>query len=168
MAELSLTGQGKEFTEFTKSSLDQSQNSLFMAKGFEAIGSLIDLDFTKCINLLDELEKSTREDEIKVWVDQISNLCRAYVNFHNGNYQLSLKHAEVAIASPMKSGTLDPMDKGRLIRLVACIGFFLVDHVVTQFGVLLVKMAVCRLTVDGNQLTFFDVIFKEITEIALY
>ena len=54
MAELSLTGQGKEFTEFTKSSLDQSQNSLFMAKGFEAIGSLIDLDFTKCINLLDE------------------------------------------------------------------------------------------------------------------
>ena len=127
MAELSLTGQGKEFTEFTKSSLDQSQNSLFMAKGFEAIGSLIDLDFTKCINLLDELEKSTREDEIKVWVDQISNLCRAYVNFHNGNYQLSLKHAEVAIASPMKSGTLDPMDKGRLIRLVACIGLITSD-----------------------------------------
>ena len=127
MAELSLTGQGKEFTEFTKSSLDQSQNSLFMAKGFEAIGSLIDLDFTKCIKLLDELEKSTREDEIKVWVDQISNLCRAYVNFHNGNYQLSLKHAEVAIASPMKSGTLDPMDKGRLIRLVACIGLITSD-----------------------------------------
>ena len=37
MAELSLTGQGKEFIEYAKSSLDDSQNSLFMAKGFEAI-----------------------------------------------------------------------------------------------------------------------------------
>ena len=127
MAELSLTGQAKEFTEFAKSSLDQSQNSLFMAKGFEAIGSLIDLNFIKCINLLDELEESTREDELKVWVDQISNLCRAYVNFHNGDHQISLKHAAQSIASPIKSGTLDPMDKGRLIRLVTCIGLVTSD-----------------------------------------
>ena len=127
MAELSLTGQGKEFIEYAKSSLDDSQNSLFMAKGFEAIGSLIDLNFTKCINILDELEESTREYEIKVWVNQISNLCRAYVNFHNGNYQIALKHAEITIDSPIKSGTLEPMDKGRLIRLVACIGLITSD-----------------------------------------
>jgi LuxR family transcriptional regulator, maltose regulon positive regulatory protein len=127
MAELSLTGQGKEFIEFAKSSLDQSPSNLFMAKGFEAIGCLIDLNFKKCIYLLDELESNTREDEIKVWVDQISNLCRAYVNFHNGNYQISLKHAAVSMASPIKSGTLDPMDKGRLIRLIACIGLVTSD-----------------------------------------
>lgn len=127
MAELSLTGQGKEFIEYAKSSLDDSQNSLFMAKGFEAIGNLIDLNFTQCIILLDELEASTRENEIKVWVDQISNLCRAYVNFHNGNYHLSLKHAEISLESPVKSGTLDPMDKGRLIRLVACIALVTSD-----------------------------------------
>ena len=127
MAELSLTGQGKEFIEYAKSSLDESENSLFMAKGFEAIGNLIDLDFTKCILLLDELEASTRENDLKPWVDQISNLCRAYVNFHNGDYELSLKHAEISIASPIKSGTLDPMDKGRLIRLVACIGLVTSD-----------------------------------------
>ena len=127
MAELSLTGQGKEFIEYAKSSLDKSENSLFMAKGFEAIGNLIDLDFTKCILLLDELEASTRENDLKPWVDQISNLCRAYVNFHNGDYELSLKHAEISIASPIKSGTLDPMDKGRLIRLVACIGLVTSD-----------------------------------------
>jgi DNA-binding CsgD family transcriptional regulator len=127
MAELSLTGQGKEFIEYAKSSLDESENSLFMAKGFEAIGNLIDLDFTKCILLLDELEASTRENDLKPWVDQISNLCRAYVNFHNGAYELSLKHAEFSIASPIKSGTLDPMDKGRLIRLVACIGLITSD-----------------------------------------
>ena len=127
IAELSLTGQGKEFIEYAKSSLDESQNSLFMAKGFEAIGNLIDLNFSKCIKLLDELEANTRDNEIKVWVDQISNLCRAYVNFHNGDYQLSLKHAEVAISSPIKSGTLDPMDKGRLIRLVACIALITSD-----------------------------------------
>jgi DNA-binding CsgD family transcriptional regulator len=127
MAELSLSGQGKEFIEYAKSSLDESQNSLFMAKGFEAIGNLIDLNFTQCINILDQLEESTRENEIKVWVDQISNLCRAYVNFHNGNYQLSLKHAEISIDSPIKSGTLDPLDKGRLIRLVACIGLITSD-----------------------------------------
>ena len=47
MAELSLTGQGKEFIEYAKSSLDKSENSLFMAKGFEAIGNLIDLNFSK-------------------------------------------------------------------------------------------------------------------------
>jgi DNA-binding CsgD family transcriptional regulator len=127
MAELSLSGQGKEFIEYAKSSLDESQNSLFMAKGFEAIGNLIDLNFTQCINILDQLEESTRENEIKVWVDQISNLCRAYVNFHNGNYQLSLKCAEISIDSPIKSGTLDPLDKGRLIRLVACIGLITSD-----------------------------------------
>jgi ATP/maltotriose-dependent transcriptional regulator MalT len=127
MEELSLTGQGKEFTEYAKSSLDDSENSLFMAKGFEAIGNLIDLDFRKCINLLDELEASTRGNPIEVWVHQISNLCRAYVNFHNGDYQLALKHAQVAINSPVKSGTLDPMDKGRLIRLVACIALVTSD-----------------------------------------
>ena len=127
MAELSLTGQGKEFIEYAKSSLDESENSLFMTKGFEAIGNLINLDFTKCILLLDELEASTRENDLKPWVDQISNLCRAYVNFHNGDYELSLKHAEISIASPIKSGTLDPMDKGRLIRLVACIGLVTSD-----------------------------------------
>ena len=127
MAELSLTGQGKEFTEYAKSSLDDSQNSLLMAKGFEAIGHLIDLNFIKCINALDELEAITRDNELKVWVDQISNLCRAYVNFHNGKYQLSIKYAEVSIDSPIKSGTLDPMDKGRLIRLVACIALITSD-----------------------------------------
>lgn len=127
MAELSLTGQGKEFIEFAKSSLDQSPSSLFMAKGFEAIGCLVDLNFKKCIYLLDELESNTREEEIKAWVDQISDLCRAYVNFHNGNYQISLKLAAASIASPIKSGTLDPMDKGRLIRLIACIGLVTSD-----------------------------------------
>ena len=127
IAELSLTGQGKEFIEYAKSSLDDSQNSLFMAKGFEAIGNLIDLNFAICIHLLEELEASTQGNELKVWVDQISNLCRAYINFHNGDYQLALKHAEVAIASPVKSGTLDPMDKGRLIRLVTCIGLITSD-----------------------------------------
>ena len=45
MAELSLTGQGEEFIKYAKSSLDDSQNSLFMAKGFEAIGNLIDRIF---------------------------------------------------------------------------------------------------------------------------
>ena len=127
MAELSLTGQGEEFIKYAKSSLDDSQNSLFMAKGFEAIGNLIDLKFAKCISTLDELEISTRGNDIHAWVDQISNLCRAYVNFHNGNYQISLKHAEISIDSPIKSGTLDPMDKGRLIRLVACIGLITSD-----------------------------------------
>jgi LuxR family transcriptional regulator, maltose regulon positive regulatory protein len=127
IAELSLTGQGKEFIEYAKSSLDESQNSLFMAKGFEAIGNLIDLNFSKCLKLLDELEANTRDNEIKAWVDQISNLCRAYVNFHNGDYQKALKHAEISIASPIESGTLDPMDKGRLIRLVACIALITLD-----------------------------------------
>ena len=127
MAELSLTGQGQEFIEYAKSSLDDSQSSVFMAKGFEAIGNLIDLNFTKCMSLLGELEENTRDNEIKVWVDQISNLCRAYINFHNGNYQASLKHAEIALASPIKSGTLDPMDKGRLLRLVACISLITSD-----------------------------------------
>jgi len=127
IAELSLTGQGKEFIEYAKSSLDDSQNSFLMGKGFEAIGNLIDLNFIKCIQLLDELEVDTRDSELKVWVDQISNLCRAYVNFYNGDYQLSLKHAEASIASPIKSGTLDPMDKGRLIRLVTSIALITSD-----------------------------------------
>lgn len=127
LAELSLTGQGKEFIEFAKSSLDESENSLFMARGFEAIGNLIDLDFRKCTNLLDELETSTKGNPIEVWVDQISNLCRAYVNFHNGNHRLALEHAQVSINSPIKSGTLDPMDRGRLIRLVACIALVTSD-----------------------------------------
>lgn len=127
MAELSLRGQGKEFTEYAKSSLDDSENSLFMAKGFEAIGNLIDLNFTKCISILDELEISTRENAINIWVEQISNLCRAYISFHNGDHELSLKFAEKAIASPIKSNTLDPMDKGRLIRLIACIGLITSD-----------------------------------------
>ena len=127
MAELSLTGQGEEFIKFAKTSLDDSQNSFLMAQGFKAIGNLIDLNFTQCINTLDELEASTQGREIKVWVDQISNLCRAYVNFHNGHYEVSLKHAAVSIASPIKSGTLDSMDKGRLIRLVACIGLITSD-----------------------------------------
>jgi LuxR family transcriptional regulator, maltose regulon positive regulatory protein len=127
MAELSLTGQGKEFTAFAKSSLDETENSLFMARGFEAIGNLIDLDFRKCTNLLDELETSTKGNPIEVWVDQISNLCRAYINFHTGNYPLALEHAQVSINSPIKSGTLDPMDKGRLIRLVACIALVTSD-----------------------------------------
>jgi DNA-binding NarL/FixJ family response regulator len=98
-----------------------------MAKGFEAIGNLIDLNFTRCTSILDELEASTRENEIKVWVNQISNLCRAYINFHNGHYQTSLKYADESINSPVKSGTLDPLDKGRLIRLVACIGLITSD-----------------------------------------
>ena len=127
LAELSLTGQGKEFIEFATSSLDETENSLFMARGFEAIGNLIDLDFRKCTNLLDELEKSTKGNPIEVWVDQISNLCRAYVNFHTGNHQLALEHAQVSIGSPIKSGTLDPMDRGRLIRLVACIALVTSD-----------------------------------------
>jgi len=127
MAELSLTGQGEEFIKFAKSSLDDSQNSFFMAQGFEAIGNLIDLNFAQCIKSLDELEASAQGSEIKVWVDQISNLCRAYVNFHNGHYELALKHAEKSIDSPIKSNTLDPMDKGRLIRLVACIGLITSD-----------------------------------------
>ena len=61
MAELSLNGQGKEFINHAKSALDESPASLFMAKGFEAIGSLIDLDFIKCAKTLDELEEITRD-----------------------------------------------------------------------------------------------------------
>lgn len=127
IAELSLTGQGKEFIDYAKRPLDNSENSLLMAKGFEAIGNLIDLNFEHCIKLLDELEANSRENELKEWVDQISNLCWAYVNFHNGDYTLAQNHAEISIASPIKSGTLDPMDKGRLIRLVTCIALITSD-----------------------------------------
>lgn len=127
IAELSLTGQGEEFIKFAKSSLDASPNSLLMGQGFEAIGKLIDLKFNQCKQILDELEALTKDLEIKTWVDQISNLCRAYINFHHGNYQEALKHADISIASPVKSGTLDPMDKGRLIRLIACIGLVTSD-----------------------------------------
>ncbi len=37
MAELSLTGQGKEFTEYAKSSLDESQNSFSWQKGLKQL-----------------------------------------------------------------------------------------------------------------------------------
>jgi DNA-binding CsgD family transcriptional regulator len=127
MAELSLTGQGKEFTTHAKSALDDSPSSLFMSKGFEAIGNLIDLDFDKCARILDDLEAATRELEMKIWVDQISSLCRAYINFHNGDYKSALKYAEISLCSPIKSGTLDPMDKGRLIRLVCVISLIISD-----------------------------------------
>lgn len=127
MAELSLSGQGKEFIEHARSALDESPASLFMTKGFEAIGSLIDLDFMKCKKILDELEAVTRDLEIKVWVDQISSLCRAYINFHTGDYKSALEYAEISLSSPIKSGTLDPMDKGRLIRLVCCISLITSD-----------------------------------------
>ena len=59
MVELSLTGKGKEFTEFSKSGIDDSPSGLIMAKGFEAIGSMIDLNFAKCLLLLDDLESIT-------------------------------------------------------------------------------------------------------------
>lgn len=127
MAELSLNGQGKDFIKHAKSALDESPASLFMAKGFEAIGSLIDLDFIKCTKTLDELEEITQDIEIKVWVNQISSLCRAYVNFHTGDYKSALKYAEISLSSPIKSGTLDPLDKGRLIRLVCCISLITSD-----------------------------------------
>ena len=57
MVELSMTGQGKEFIEHAKTALDNSENSLYMSKGFEAIGNLIDCEFTKCSAILDELEE---------------------------------------------------------------------------------------------------------------
>ena len=121
MVELSMTGQGKEFIEHAKTALDNSENSLYMSKGFEAIGNLIDCQFTKCSAILDELEQSTRDNELSLWVNQISNLCRAYINFYNGDYKQALKCAKVALDSPIKSGMLDPLDKGRLIRLVCLI-----------------------------------------------
>ena len=127
MVELSMTGQGKEFIEHTKTALDNSENSLYMSKGFEAIGNLIDCEFTKCSAILDELEESTRGNELSLWVNQISNLCRAYINFYNGDYKQALKCAQVALDSPIKSGTLDPLDKGRLIRLVCLIAMITSD-----------------------------------------
>lgn len=151
MAELSLTGQGEEFAEFAKSSLDDSQNSLFMAKGFEAVGNLIDLKFDRCISVLDELEANTRDTEIKEWVDQISNLCRANINFHKGNYKVSLKHAQRSIDSPIKTGTLNPLDEGRLIRLIACIGL------VTSDVALIDKCALDILTIENpDNLSILD------------
>ena len=127
MAELSLTGQGKEFIAHASSSLDDSSSSMYMSKGFEAIGALIDLDFLKCNLLLDELEISTKGEEISIWVDQISSLCRAYTYFHNGNYQKALSYAKQSLSSPIQSGTLDPLDKGRLIRLVCVISLIISD-----------------------------------------
>ena len=127
MVELSLTGRGKEFYEHSISALDDSPNSLLMAKGFQAIGCLIDTDFNKCILLLDDLEKSTVNLDMHQWVLQISDLCRAQINFHRGNFDLALKHADGAINSPIKSGSLDPIDQGRLIRLVCCIKLILSD-----------------------------------------
>jgi DNA-binding CsgD family transcriptional regulator len=127
MVELSLTGRGKEFYEHSISALDDSPNSLLMAKGFQAIGCLIDTDFNKCIVLLNDLEKSSLNLDIHQWVLQISDLCRAQINFHRGNFDLALKHADGAINSPIKSGSLDPIDQGRLIRLVCCIKLILSD-----------------------------------------
>ena len=127
LAELSMTGQGNEFIAHAKTALDNSENSLYMSKGFEAIGSLINCEFTKCSAILDELELATKNNEISIWVNQISNLCRAYINFYNGDYQQSLKYAELALNSPIKSGTLDPLDKGRLIRLICLIAMITSD-----------------------------------------
>ena len=127
MVELSLTGRGREFYEHSVSGIDDSPNGLLMAKGFEAIGYLIDIDFNKCILLLDDLEKSSLNLDIHLWVLQISDLCRAQINFHRGNFELALKHADSAINSPIKSGSLDPIDQGRLIRLVCCIKLILSD-----------------------------------------
>jgi DNA-binding CsgD family transcriptional regulator len=92
-----------------------------MAKGFEAIGSMIDLNFTKCLLLLDDLESTTENLEINMWVMQISNLCRAHINFHKGDFIHALQYARAALDSPIKSGTIDPIDQGRLIRLVCSI-----------------------------------------------
>ena len=127
MAELSLTGRGREFYEHSVSSLDDSAQGLLMAKGFEAIGCLIDLNFNKCILILDDLEISSSHCDIYPWVMQISDLCRAQINFHRGNFELALKHADEAINSSIKSGSLDPIDQGRLIRLVCCIKLILSD-----------------------------------------
>lgn len=121
MVELSLTGKGKEFIEFSKSGIDDSPSGLIMAKGFEAIGSMIDLNFAKCLLLLDDLESITENLEINMWVMQISNLCRAHINFHKGDFIHALQYARAALDSPIKSGTLDPIDQGRLIRLVCSI-----------------------------------------------
>ena len=121
MVELSLTGKGKEFIEFSKSGIDDSPSGLIMAKGFEAIGSMIDLNFAKCLLLLDDLESITENLEINMWVMQISNLCRAHINFHKGDFIHALQYARAALDSPIKSGTIDPIDQGRLIRLVCSI-----------------------------------------------
>lgn len=121
MVELSLTGKGKEFIEFSKSGIDDSPTGLIMAQGFEAIGSMIDLNFTKCLSILDNLENTTENLEINIWVLQISNLCRAHINFHKGDFSQSLHYARAALDSPIKSGSLDPIDQGRLIRLVCSI-----------------------------------------------
>jgi len=111
MVELSLTGRGKEFYEHSISSLDDSPNGILMAKGFRAIGYLIDTDFDKCLMLLDDLEKSTVNLDMHQWVLQISNLCRAQINFHrekcaqdiegvaNPEGLAELNHAKSAIKS---------------------------------------------------------------------
>jgi DNA-binding CsgD family transcriptional regulator len=56
-----------------------------------------------------------------MWVMQISNLCRAHINFHKGDFIHALQYARAALDSPIKSGTIDPIDQGRLIRLVCSI-----------------------------------------------
>ncbi len=127
LAELSLTGKGKEFYQHAMSSIDDLPAGQIIAKGFEALANLIDLDFKKCILILDDLEKTTVGLEINPWVLQISNLCRANISFHDGNFQDSLKYAQAAIDSPIKSGSLDPIDQGRLIRLICCISLILSD-----------------------------------------
>lgn len=121
MIELSLTGKGQEFYEFSKSGIDDSPTGLLMAQGFEAIGAMIDLNFTKSISLLDELEKTTVNLEINLWIRLISDLCRAHINFHQGDLITSLKFAQSALNSPIRSGSMDPIDQGRLIRLMCFI-----------------------------------------------
>lgn len=122
LAELSLTGKGREFYEHAMSSIDDSPVGVFMAKGFEAIGNLIDLDYEKCTLILDELQEQTTKLDIYPWVQQISNLCRAYISFNCGDFSSTLKFADEAINSPIKSGSLDPLDQGRLIRLKCTVG----------------------------------------------
>ena len=122
LAELSLTGKGKEFYEHAMSSIDDSPVGVFMAMGFEAIGNLIDVEYEKCSLLLDELQEKTKHLEIYPWVEQITNLCRAYISFNSGDFSSTLKFADNAINSPVKSGSLDPLDQGRLIRLKCTVG----------------------------------------------
>lgn len=127
LAELSLTGKGKEFYEHAMSSIDDSPVGIFMAKGFEAIGNLIDMEFEKCSLILDELGKQTNKLDIYPWVEQITNLCRAYISFNSGDFSSTLKFADNAINSPVKSGSLDPLDQGRLIRLKSTVGLITSD-----------------------------------------
>ena len=121
LVELSLTGRGKDFYDYAKTATDETPAGPLMARGFEALSCLIDLDFKKCLFLLDELEEATNNLEINLWVQQISNLCRAHISFHSGDFKSSINYGYAAINSPIKSGSLDPIDEGRLLRLICCI-----------------------------------------------